>query len=105
MQKLYYSIGETAEMIGESVSLVRFWSNSFSKLLKPTRNVKGNRIYTDADIEVLRQIHFLVKDKGMSLEGAQQQLIADRRPVEGRVKALESLKAIRAQLVEIKKSI
>ena len=105
MQKLYYSIGETAEMLGENVSLVRFWSNNFSKLLKPTRNTRGNRVYTDADIEVLKQIHYLVKDKGLSLEGAQQQLLADRRPVEGRVKALESLKAIRAQLVEIKKSI
>lgn len=105
MQKLYYSIGETAAILGESVSLVRFWSNSFSKLLKPTRNTKGNRVYTESDIEVLKQIHYLVKDKGVSLEGAQQQLLADRRPVEGRVRALESLKAIRAQLVEIKKSI
>ena len=54
-------------MLGEQVSLVRFWSNSFPKLLKPSRNGRGDRIYTASDIEVLRQIHYLVKGKGMTL--------------------------------------
>ena len=105
MEKLYYSIGEVARILGESVSLVRFWSNSFPKLIKPQRNAKGNRQFSAADVTTFKQIHHLVKDRGMTLEGAAQQLAADRRPVDRSVKALDSLKQIRAQLMEIKKNI
>ena len=105
MENLFYTIGEAADAIGESVSLVRFWSNSFPKLLKPRRNAKGNRQFTADDIEVLKQIHFLVKEKGLTLEGAARQLQADTASVSKSVKALESLKEIRAQLMEIKNSI
>ena len=105
MEKLYYSIGEVAGILGESVSLVRFWSNSFPKFIKPKRNAKGNRQFTAADVETFKQIHHLVKDKGLTLEGTALQLAADRRPVDKRVKALDSLKEIRAQRMEIKKNI
>ena len=53
MDKLYYSIGEAADILGENVSLVRFWSDSFPKFLHPRRNAKGNRMYTTEDIEML----------------------------------------------------
>jgi len=105
MEKLFYSISEVAEILGENISLVRFWTNNFPRLLKPSRTAKGNRQYTAEDIETLKQLHFLIKQKGLSLEGAEQQLLADRKKVSGTVKALDSLKAIRAQLVEIRKSI
>ena len=105
MEKLFYSISEAAAAIGESVSLVRFWTNSFPNLLKPRRNAKGNRQYTADDIEMLKQIHFLVKDKGLTLEGAAKSIAADKAPVSNSVKALDSLKRIKAQLVEIKSSI
>ena len=105
MEKLFYSISEAAAAIGESVSLVRFWSNSFPKQLKPRRNAKGNRQYTAEDIETLKQIHYLVKDKGLTLEGAERQLNAANAGVSKSVKALDSLKEIRAQLVEIKNSL
>lgn len=105
MEKLYYTISEAAQAIGESVSLVRFWTNSFPQLLNPKRNAKGNRLYTEGDIDILKQIHHLVKDKGLTLEGAAQRLKADKASVSKSVKALDSLKEIRAQLVEIKKSI
>jgi len=105
MEKLFYSIGEVAGILGESVSLVRFWSNSFPKFIKPQRNAKGNRQFTAADVATLKQIHHLVRDKGLTLEGAALQLAADRRPVDRNVKALDSLKQIRAQLMEIKKNI
>lgn len=104
MEKLFYTIGETAELIGESVSLVRFWTNTFEKFLKPRRNAKGNRIYTSAEIDTLRQIHHLVKDRGLSLEGAAKNLELNRSGIDRNVKIIDSLKAIREQLVEIKKS-
>lgn len=105
MEKLFYSISETAAILGESISLVRFWTNSFPKLLKPNRTSRGNRQYTAADIEVLKQIHFLVKEQGMTLEGAGKTLAAGKSGVDARVKALDCLKSIRSQLAEIKKSL
>ena len=105
MEKLFYTIGEVADEIGESVSLVRFWSNSFPRLIKPHRNAKGNRLYTAADLETMRQMHYLVKEKGLTLEGAGKQMIAERAAVEARVKVLSSLKALRSQLSDIKKDL
>jgi len=105
MEKLFYSIGEVAEILGGTVSLVRFWTNSFPKQLKPHRNAKGNRQYTAQDIETLKQIQYLVRDKGLTLEGAEKTLAADKASVDRSVKALESLKAIRAQLVQVKNSL
>lgn len=105
MEKLYYTIGEAAEVLGESTSLVRFWSNSFPKYIKPKRNAKGNRLFTTDDMECLKQIHLLVKEQGLTLEGASKKMAAERKKVEGRVKALDSLKEIRSQLMEIKKSL
>lgn len=105
MEKLFYTIGEAAEAIGESVSLVRFWTNSYPQLLKPKRNAKGNRQYDASDIETLKQLHFLVKDKGLTLDGAARKIAGEKASVSKSVKALDSLKAIRAQLMEIKNSI
>ncbi len=105
MEKLFYSISEVAAMLGESVSLVRFWSNSFPRHIKPRRNAKGNRMYTADDIDALKQIHLLVKEKGLTLEGAEKIMSAEKSGVDRSVKALESLREIRAQLVEIKNSL
>jgi len=105
MKKLYYSIGEVAEILGESTSLVRFWANSFPKLISPVRNAKGNRQFTESDIEAFKQIHFLVKESGMTLEGAQKRLTRNKDQLSNNVKILESLKAMRAELADIKKSL
>ena len=105
MEKLYYSISEVAEMLGENTSLVRFWSNTFTKFLNPYRNGKGNRLYKTDDIAVLKQIHYLVKEKGMTLDGAAKALAGDRSKVDRRVRALDSLKEIRSQLLEVREII
>ena len=105
MDKVYYTIGEVSEILGESSSLVRFWTNSFSRYLKPKRNAKGNRLYTQEEIEVLKQIHLLVKVQGMTLDGAAKKMSSDKKAVDGKVKVLESLRSIREQLVEVRKSL
>ena len=105
MEKLYYSIGEAAQVIGESTSLVRYWTNEFDRHFKVKRSSRGDRKYTAEDIDTLKQIHYLVKTKGMTLEGAAGQLSAARSSVDKRVRALDSLKEIRAQLVEVRKSL
>jgi len=105
MEKLYYTISEVAKELGESVSLVRFWSNSFPRYIKPVRNAKGNRLFKREDIDTLKQIHYLVKEKGYTLEGADKLLAADRSTVDRSVRVLDSLKAIRAQLREVREAL
>ncbi|MBQ9892036.1 MAG: MerR family transcriptional regulator [Bacteroidales bacterium] len=105
MEKLFYSIGEVAAMLGENTSAVRFWANSFPREIKPRRNAKGDRMFSADDIEAFRQIKFLVKDSGMTLEGAARKMAADRNAVAKKVKTLESLKKIRRELDEVRKSL
>ncbi len=105
MEKYLYTIGETAEILGESTSLVRFWANEFPRYLKPQRNAKGNRLFTKEDIETLKYIHLLVKVEGMTLEGAAKRLKGDRKDIINKAKVLESLRAIRAQLLEIRQEL
>ncbi len=98
-------MGETAEILGENVSAVRYWSNYFEQFVKPVRNAKGNRLYHPEDIETLKQIQFLVKEQGLTLEGAAQRMKDDRRSVERRVKALDILKGIKSDLEEARKQL
>ena len=105
MDKLFYTISETADILGESVSAVRYWSNQFPKFVKPQRNAKGNRLFTASDIETLKQIKILVKDGGMTLEGAAKRLQTEKNLVEKKAKALESLRNIRRELDAVRKSL
>lgn len=105
MAKTIYTMGEVAEILGENTSAVRYWCNYFERFIKPQRNAKGNRLFHEEDIETLKQIKHLVKNEGLTLEGAAARMGEDRRSVEKRVKALDSLRSIRARLMEVKKSI
>ena len=105
MEKYLYTIGEVAEILGESTSLVRFWANEFPKFIRPQRNAKGNRLFTKDDVETLRHIHLLVKVEGMTLEGAAKRLKGDRKDVINKARVLDSLKAIRQQLAEIRSEL
>ena len=102
MEKYFYTIGEVAEIIGESTSLVRFWANEFPKFIKPQRNAKGNRLFSKADVSTFQQIHTLVKVEGLTLEGAAKRLKGDKKDVISKGKVLDSLKEIRQQLAEIR---
>lgn len=106
MEKLFYSVGEVAEMLGENSSAVRYWSNTFSRHLHPARNGKGDRRYTREDVDTLKRIHFLLKTQGLTIDGAAKALASDKRAgVDRNIKVLESLKNMRAQLEEIRKSL
>ncbi|MBR5106254.1 MAG: MerR family transcriptional regulator, partial [Alistipes sp.] len=67
-EKLYYSMGEVTEMFDVEPSLIRYWCSQFS-CLKPKRNAKGNRMFTPQDIDRLKRIHHLLKEKKMTIEG------------------------------------
>lgn len=102
---MIYTMGEVAQMLGENASAVRYWSNYFEKFIKPQRNAKGNRLYHPEDVETLRQIQYLLKNQGLTLEGARQRLTEDRRSVDKRVKAIGVLKGIREELVQVRKAL
>lgn len=105
MAKTIYTMGEVAEILGENTSAVRYWCNYFERFIKPQRNGKGNRLFHEEDIDTLKQIKHLVKNEGLTLEGAAARMGEDRHSVEKRVKTLDSLRDIRARLMEVKKSL
>jgi DNA-binding transcriptional MerR regulator len=99
--KLYYTIGEVAEMFSVNASLIRFWEKEFDAI-RPTKNKKGNRLFTAADIKTFKTIHYLVKERGFTLEGARQHMRDNRRKIEDNVEVIEKLKSIRRFLTELK---
>ena len=105
MEKFFYTIGEVADILGESTSLVRFWSNEFPKFIKPKRNAKGNRLFSKEDVDTFKHIHLLVKVQGLTLEGAAKRLSGDRKEVIGKSRVLDTLKSIRQQLSEIRQDL
>ena len=105
MEKIFYTVGEVAAILEESPSLVRFWSNEFSKFIKPQRNGKGNRLFSKEDVETFKHIHLLVNVEGLTLEGVAKRLKGDKKDVINKARVLESLKSIREQLTEIRKEL
>ena len=105
MEKYFYTVGEVAEILGESTSLVRFWANEFPKYIRPQRNAKGNRLFSKDDVETFKHIHVLVKVEGLTLEGAAKRLKGEKKEVISKARVLETLKGIRAQLQEIRQDL
>ena len=66
MEKYFYTVGEVADILGESTSLVRFWANEFPKFIRPQRNAKGNRLFSKDDVETFKHIYLLVKVEGLT---------------------------------------
>jgi DNA-binding transcriptional MerR regulator len=104
VEKLFYSIGEVAEMLDVPVSTIRFWENEFD-ILKPRKNKKGNRLFTPPDIKNLKIIYHLVKEQGMTLAGAKKQLSAKWDETEHKYEISQSLLKIKSMLLEIRDNI
>lgn len=104
VEKLYYSIGEAAEMLDVPVSTVRFWDNEF-EILKPVKNKKGNRLFTPADIRNLRIIHHLLKEEGMTMQGVRKKMSTKWSDEDYKVEINESLQKIRSLIIEIKDTL
>ena len=104
MAKLLYSMGEVTEMFDVNASLIRYWESKFD-CIKPHKNKKGNRMFTPSDIENLKLIYHLVKEKGMTLEGANLAMKRRGKSVKRDVSILERLQNIRAMLLEIRETL
>lgn len=103
-QKLYYSIGEVAEMFSVNTSLIRFWEKEF-EILQPKKNKKGNRLFTPTDLENLRIIHHLLKDRGFTIEGARKKLKDNKTDTANNVDVVNKLRSIRARLITLKENL
>ena len=102
--KLYYSIGEVAEMFEVNTSLIRFWEKEFD-IIKPKKNKKGNRMFTQADVDNFHIIYHLVKERGFKLEGAKRKLKENKEDTEHNFEVIKSLKKIKQFLLEIKEEL
>ncbi len=110
IEKRYYSITEVAVDLGVNASQLRYWEKEFT-LLKPRTNARGKRFYSNADIQLIKQIHWLVKEEGHTLEGARKALrkrsvVAasmeskqQEGAIAGKDELLERLKTLRNKLV------
>ena len=97
LDKKSYKIREVAEILSIPASTLRFWESRFT-IIKPKRNANGTRLYTPRDIEKIRMINYLVKDKGLKLEAAEQQISRNHSGVSRRYEVIERLQNIRNEL-------
>jgi DNA-binding transcriptional MerR regulator len=103
-EKMFYSIGEVAEMFGVNTSLLRFWEQEFD-CIKPFKNKKGTRYFTPENIEALQTIYYLVKQCGYTLQGAKDRLKSDKIQLEKNVHIYNSLSKIKQFLLDIKSDL
>ncbi len=103
--KLFYTISEVASIIGESTTLVRFWSNSFPEYIKPSRNLKQNRMFTQKDLDAIKRLHYLVKEKGLTLDGARAMMKNNKDGVDNTAEIIGRLNAVKDMLLNVRNSL
>ncbi len=102
--KRYYKIGEVAKAFNVNASLIRFWDKEFD-VLKPKKNNKGNRLFTQEDIKNLHLIYHLVKEKGFTLDGAKNKLKENPEKVINNHAIIARLQSIKSELTLIKNQL
>ncbi|MCL2245554.1 MAG: MerR family transcriptional regulator [Lentimicrobiaceae bacterium] len=103
-EKQYYSISETAEIFGVKTSLLRSWENEF-ELLKPFKNKKGTRFFTQKDLEIIRTILYLTKEKGFTLQGAKEEIRSNFGKTVTQADVIQRLNSVKEFLLEIKNNL
>ena len=99
--KIYYSMGEVCDLFGVNASLLRFWESEFP-ILKIAKNSRGHRIYTTADVDNLRLIYHLVKEQGMTLEGAKKRIRQNKEGISREAEIVERLRSVRNMLAALR---
>jgi len=104
IEKLFYPIGEVARMFNVSVSSIRYWEKEFD-ILKPKKNKKGNRMFIKKDVDNLRIIYHLTKERGFTLEGAKKKLRENKTDTIDNIEIINNLKNIRKFLTEFREEL
>ena len=100
--RIYYTIGEVAEMFQVNTSLIRFWEKEFD-IIQPKKNRKGNRLFTQKDVDNFHLIYNLVKERGYTLKGAKEKLASNPQDTLKEYEIINSLKKIESFLKDVKK--
>jgi DNA-binding transcriptional MerR regulator len=100
-KKMYYTIGELADALDVNASLIRFWEKEF-QAIKPKKNAKGNRRFSQKDIQLIEKIYYLVKERGFTLEGAKTYLRKEKAANRTKLDTISKLQNIKAELQLIK---
>ncbi|MBN2174901.1 MAG: MerR family transcriptional regulator [Bacteroidales bacterium] len=102
--KLFYTIGEVARMFNVNTSLIRFWEKEFD-IIKPKKNKKGNRLFTQKDVDNFHIIFNLVKERGYTLSGAKAELRQNKDTIDQNIEIINTLTKLKTFLVEIKNQL
>lgn len=100
LEKAYYTINEVAEMFNVNASLLRYWEKEFSQI-KPYKNKKGDRRFTPKDIETIRTIYFLTKEKGYTLQGAKDALKKGAKAESAPYEVIDRLEKLKSRLLDL----
>jgi DNA-binding transcriptional MerR regulator len=101
IERIYWTIGEVAEQLGVNTSLLRYWEKEFGTL-RPKRTTKGDRLYTKDDIEKVREIQTLLRDRGFTIQGAKDSLRKRKGLVDNHQEVIERLNLVRAELLQLR---
>jgi DNA-binding transcriptional MerR regulator len=71
--KLYFRIGDVAELLGVKPYVLRYWESEFP-MINPQKSASGQRVYRRSDVETVLMIKHLLYEERYSIEGAKKRL-------------------------------
>ena len=101
--KMYYPIGDVAEMFKVNPSLIRYWENEFD-ILKPKKNGKGDRFFRPEDVKNLKLIYHLLRERKYTIEGAKD-FLKKNKGATAKFEMIRSLQKIKSFLLELKSNL
>ncbi|GAB3920117.1 MerR family transcriptional regulator [Mucilaginibacter myungsuensis] len=101
ISKMYYTMGEVSAMFDVNQSLLRYYEREFD-VLQPKKNKKGNRYFTPEDVENLKVIFHLIRDKGFTLAGAKEHLKSNGNETKDTQTVISSLENLKKFLLEVR---
>jgi DNA-binding transcriptional MerR regulator len=102
---MFYSIREAASVLEENESTLRYWEGEFRDVISPRRNERGVRFYSEKDIDDIRLIKYLVRDCGLTFEGARKRLRNNRESAVKQARIVQRLKQIKAELKSLNEAL
>ncbi len=103
-KKMFYSIGEVARLFNVNTSLIRFWEGEFD-IIRPQKNKKGNRLFTQKDVDNFHIIYHLVKERGFTLQGAKEKMKGNPNDTVNNAEVVKSLQKVKSFLLELKEQL
>jgi DNA-binding transcriptional MerR regulator len=100
--KQFYTIKEVADLLKENEPTLRYWEGEFKEIIKPQRKARNVRAYLEKDIDNLRILKHLIRDCGLTLDGARKAMENDMEGVKKKAKIMQNLHAVRDELIELK---